>query len=566
MKIENDLVEVVVKKSNSLSAIPELTSTTNNPPTSPEREIDYRSEQLNHFKTDVNINIYPENNLNMPANAADLVQRCRNAYESGKTKSISFREKQLKQLLKMYQENESQFIAALASDLRKSKNEAYLSEINIVVADVINTLHYLKEWTAPEKVEKGLANALDDVLLCKDPYGVCLVVGAWNYPIQLTLLPVTGAIAAGNCVIIKPSEVSPATAKIIAELIPKYLDQDCFQVYLGGVNETTELLKQRFDYIFYTGSTAVGKIVRAAANEYLTPVTLELGGKSPVFIDNTANLDITVKRVMWGKLLNAGQTCIAPDYVLCSQQIQAQFVEKAKRILAQWYGSSAKNSADLCRIVSDKHFQRLRDLMSSGKVAVGGDFDASERYIEPTILTDVKEDDPVMKEEIFGPILPIVTVDSAYEAIGFINKRPKPLSLYIFSSDKKVQQMFLTQTHSGSVCVNDTLMQYTVDTLPFGGVGASGIGAYHGRYTFDTFSHKKSVLVKNFNPIAESLGSARYPPLTDRKTAAVKFLLAKRYGLSLSFLPYLIVFGCGMASAFALKYIAKALYSDDGNE
>ncbi|XP_065223398.1 aldehyde dehydrogenase, dimeric NADP-preferring-like [Planococcus citri] len=518
----------------------------------------------------------------MSANAADLVQRCRNAYESGKTKSISFREKQLKQLLKMYKENESKFIAALASDLRKSKNEALLSEINIVVADITNTIHYLKEWTAPAKAEKGLAFALDDVLVCKDPYGVCLVIGAWNYPIQLSLVPAAGAIAAGNCVIIKPSEVSPATAKLIAELIPKYLDQDCYQVYLGGVNETTELLKQRFDYIFYTGSTSVGKIIRAAANEHLTPVTLELGGKSPAFIDNTANLDITVKRLMWGKLFNAGQTCIAPDYVLCSRQIQTQFVEKAKQVLDQWYGSSVKNSPDFCRIVSDKHFLRLKDLMSRGKVAVGGDFDASERYISPTILTDVKEDDPVMTEEIFGPILPIVTVDSAYEAIGFINKRSKPLSLYIFSSDKKVQQMFLTQTHSGAVCINDTIMHYTVDTLPFGGVGASGIGAYHGRYTFDTFSHKKSVLVKNFNPIGESLGSARYPPLTDRKAATVKFLLTKRYGLSLglSILPYLLVFGCGMASAFAIKYIAKyllilvndvsiihkVLYSDDGNE
>ncbi|XKL64274.1 hypothetical protein PGB90_004360 [Kerria lacca] len=493
----------------------------------------------------------------MPANAAELVQRCRNAYESGKTKSISFREKQLKQLLKMYQENESDFIASLASDLRKSKNEAYLSEFNIVTADVINTLHYLKEWTSPEKVQKGLANILDDVLLYKDPYGVVLVIGAWNYPIQLCLLPVTGAIAAGNCVIIKPSEVSTATSNLIAELIPKYLDQDCYPVYTGGVEETTELLKHRFDYIFYTGSTAVGKLVRAAANEYLTPVTLELGGKSPVFIDGTANIDITVKRVLWGKFINAGQTCIAPDYVLCSKQVQDLFVEKAKHVLREWYGDDPKNSPDFCRIISDKHFQRLKTLLKSGTLAIGGDDDPSERYLSPTILINVSQDDPIMKEEIFGPILPVVTVESAYEAIGFINSRPKPLSLYLFSSDKKVRELFLTQTHSGSVCVNDTLMQYVVDSLPFGGVGMSGMGSYHGKYTFDTFSFKKSVLVKNFNPLGESLGSARYPPLTDKKMAALKFLLAKRYGIGLSCLPHLLIFGLGVASAFAFKYVAK---------
>ncbi|KAK7598208.1 hypothetical protein V9T40_006443 [Parthenolecanium corni] len=506
--------------------------------------------------TSVNKHLLADEN-NMPTNASELVQRCRNAYESGKTKSVAFREKQLKQLLKMYKENELEFIAALASDLRKSKNEAFLSEMNILVSDVVNTLHYLKKWTSPEKVEKGLANLLDDVLIYKDPYGVVLVVGAWNYPAQLCLLPVSGAIAAGNCVVIKPSEVSVATAKLIGELIPKYLDQECYCVYQGGVTETTELLKQRFDYIFYTGSTAVGKIVRSAANEHLTPVTLELGGKSPVFIDKTANLEITVKRVLWGKFLNAGQTCIAPDYVLCSQEVQTQFVEKAKEIMSQWYGSDPKNAPDYCRIVSEKHLQRLKSLLNSGKVAIGGNDDPSEKYLAPTILIDVSPNDPIMREEIFGPILPIVTVQKSFDAIGFINSRPKPLSLYVFSSDKKVQELFLTQTHSGAVCINDTLMHYTIDTLPFGGVGASGIGCYHGKYTFDTFSYRKSVLVKNFNPLGEMIGSARYPPLTDKKTSLLKFFLAKRYGVSLSCFPYVFVFGLGVMSVYAFNYLSK---------
>lgn len=550
MKIEGDLEEVVVDKFNT----PELLEVETN-------------EEVNKCCGDQLVNeTVPEKKEEMPVNASEVVQRCRNAYESGKTKAISFRRKQLQQLLKMYKEHESDFVAALASDLRKSKNEAYLSEINILVADVQNTLQYLDEWTAPEKVEKGLANMLDDVLLYKDPYGVVLVIGAWNYPIQLTLLPVSGAIAAGNCVIIKPSEVSAATAKIIAELVPKYLDQDCYQVYSGGIQETTELLKQRFDYIFYTGSTEVGKIVRTACNEYLTPVTLELGGKSPVYIDSSANIDIAVKRILWGKLLNAGQTCIAPDYVLCSAQIQNQFVEKAKAVLPQWYGKDPKNSPDLCRIVSDKHFQRLTHFLKSGNVAVGGDTDPSERYIAPTILINVSSDDPIMKEEIFGPILPIVVVDSAYEAIGFINSRPKPLSLYVFSSDKKVQQLFLTQTHSGSVCVNDTLMQYTVDSLPFGGVGMSGMGAYHGKYTFDTFCHKKSVLIRDFNSLGETLGSARYPPLTDKKAAGVKFLLAKRYIPGIRYLPYMLTFGLGLVTAFALRYFTQVFSSDDNNQ
>ncbi|PNF42212.1 Aldehyde dehydrogenase family 3 member B1 [Cryptotermes secundus] len=357
------------------------------------------------------------------ANYSDVVQKARSAFRNGRTKPIDFRERQLKQLLWMLEENTTAMVEAVGRDLWKSRLEALLLEINVLINEVKNVLFHLKEWTKPEKPSKGLVNAMDGLLIYNDPYGVVLIIGAWNYPIHLTLLPLVGAIAAGNCVILKPSEMSPASAELLAKLIPNYLDQECFQVVQGGVPETTALLKERFDYIFYTGSAAVGKIVRAAANEHLTPVTLELGGKSPVYIDNTVDMNITVKRILWGKCINAGQTCIAPDYILCPKEVQSSFVAKAREVLQEWYGSNVKSSPDLCRIISDKHYKRLVSFLNNGRIAVGGETNSSERFISPTILVDVKPTDPVMQEEIFGPILPILNVDSPSEAISFINSR-----------------------------------------------------------------------------------------------------------------------------------------------
>ncbi|PNF42206.1 Aldehyde dehydrogenase, dimeric NADP-preferring [Cryptotermes secundus] len=489
---------------------------------------------------------------------SDVVQRARDAFEAGRTRSIDFREKQLKQLLRMYEENTTEMIEALAKDLRKSKQEAVLFEIQFLINETKNTLFNLHEWTKPEKPPKSLVNAMDGVLIYNDPYGVVLIIGAWNYPLQLTLLPVSGAIAAGNCVIIKPSEIATASAELMAKLVPKYLDQECFHVVLGGVPETTALLKEQFDYIFYTGSTTVGKIVRAAANEHLTPVTLEMGGKSPVYIDNTVDMEITAKRIIWGKCANAGQTCIAPDYILCSKEVQNDFVEKAKTTLKEFYGENIKNSPDLCRIISDRHYQRLVAFLNNGRIAVGGETDPSERFIAPTILVDVKPTDPVMQEEVFGPILPIVNVDNAFDAIRFIKSREHPLSMYVFSKDKSIQNLLVSQLRCGSLCVNDTLMQFGVDTLPFGGVGHSGMGAYHGVHTFNTFTHKKSCLVKDFNPIAEKLVSNRYPPYSEKKMNIVEFLMRKRKGVKLGCLPYVIVFALGFAAAYAVSAVIKA--------
>ncbi|PSN49680.1 Aldehyde dehydrogenase [Blattella germanica] len=323
-----------------------------------------------------------------------IVQRARDVFESGRTRSIEFRRKQLQQMMKMYEENTTEMVEALAKDIRKSKQEAVLFEIQLLTNEVLHALQCLKEWTAPEKPPKSFVNTFDEVVIHKDPYGVVLIIGAWNYPLQLTLLPLVGAVAAGNCAIIKPSELAPVTAQLIANLIPKYLDQEAFHVIQGGVPETTELLKERFDYIFYTGSTNVGKIVRAAANEYLTPVTLELGGKSPVYIDNTVDVEVAAKRILWGKCANSGQTCIAPDYILCSKQVEREFVEKSKKVLKEFYGDNIKSSPDLCRIISDRHYQ------------------------------------------------------------------PHPLTMYVFSKDKSIQDLLVSQLRSGSVCVNDTLMQF----------------------------------------------------------------------------------------------------------
>ncbi|XP_025270978.1 aldehyde dehydrogenase, dimeric NADP-preferring isoform X3 [Camponotus floridanus] len=499
------------------------------------------------------------NGKQVSENYADVNQRLRDAFNRGKSKPIEWRIKQLKQILRMITETSSDIIAALASDLHRSKFETYALEIDYITQEIKYMLMHIKEWSATEKPSKGLSNLFDSVEIRKDPYGVVLVIGAWNYPLQLSLLPMIGAMAAGNCVILKPSEVAMATAKYLYETIPKYLDMECCHVILGGVQETTELLNQRFDYIFYTGSSMIGKIVRNAANKYLTPVTLELGGKSPVYIDNTVDMAMAAKRILWGKCINVGQTCIAPDYILCTTEVQNKLVEEIKKILKEWYGENAQESPDLARIITDRHYQRLVSYLSgNGKIAVGGDTNPTERYISPTVLVDVKATDPIMQNEIFGPILPIINIDNAYEAIEFINKRERPLVLYVFSMSKRVQDLIIDQISSGAVCVNDTILQYTVETLPFGGVGNSGIGAYHGKYTYDTFTHKKGCLIRNYNKFAEILGKNRFSPYSDKKLMLLRHLLERRPGIpGAKYLPYVLMFGLGVLVTIGLKAAFK---------
>ncbi|CAB3229014.1 unnamed protein product [Arctia plantaginis] len=488
------------------------------------------------------------------SNIVEAVQTARDAFNRGVTRPIEWRRKQLNSLLRMYEENRNAMIEALHKDLRRSKMEAVLLEVDYLINDLKNTIHYLDEWSAPEKPPKGIVNILDKVVIYNDPYGVVLVVGAWNYPLQLLLLPMSGAIAAGNTVIVKPSELSVACAQFVAETIPKYLDNEAVIVVEGGPQETTELLKQKFDYIFFTGGTNIGKIVYEAATKNLTPVTLELGGKSPVYIDNTVDIFVTAKRILWGKFINVGQTCIAPDYVLCTKEVQDKFIEAAKKVLKEWYGDEPQKSPDLCRIINSRHFSRLQALVdaSRDKIAIGGTYDANDRFIEPTVLSNVTGTDKIMQDEIFGPILPIVTIENAYEAIKFINEREKPLVLYVFSTNDKVVSSLVDNTSSGGMCVNDTVMHMGVETLPFGGVGSSGIGAYHGKATFDTFTHKKSCLIKNFAAIGEKLASGRYPPYSESNLNFLSTLMRKRFGPSLKFVPYVLAFALGAGLSYGI--------------
>ncbi|XP_046745798.1 aldehyde dehydrogenase, dimeric NADP-preferring isoform X1 [Diprion similis] len=498
------------------------------------------------------------------SNYADIVQRSRDAFLSGKTRPLKWRIQQVKAFIKMIDENVADIHAALTTDLRRCKYENVVLDLDFAKNEATLLLDNLAEWSAPEEPPKGIVNILDSVKIYKDPYGVVLVIGPWNYPFQLSVVPMIAAIAAGNCVILKPSEVSPATSKIMAELIPKYLDNECCQVILGGVPETTELLKQRFDYIFYTGSTMVGRIVRDAANKYLTPVTLELGGKSPVYIDSTADIRITTRRLLWGKCINSGQTCVAPDYVLCTHEVQEALINEAKKVLKEWYGDNPKDSPDLTRMISDRHFQRLAGFLSgNGKTAVGGETDPAEKFIAPTILVDVKPTDPIMNDEIFGPILPVVSIANAYEAIKFINSREKPLAMYIFSKNEADVSLILENTSSGGVCVNETVLHLAVETLPFGGVGASGMGSYHGKYSFDTFVHKKSVLIKSFNGLGEAIAACRYPPYTDGKLKMLGILTAKRNIPGLKYLPHAVMFGLGILVTIGFKAALKSFGSNE---
>ncbi|XP_068620031.1 aldehyde dehydrogenase, dimeric NADP-preferring isoform X1 [Battus philenor] len=535
--------EVVIDIENNSVAAPSVVSESTS-------QID-KQETLDSTNMNENGSV---NSKPAPVNIAEIVEKARETYNSGVTRPIEWRRQQLQNLMRMYTENTNAMVAALAKDLRRCKMEAMLLETEYLINDLKNTLNNLDEWSQPERPSKGMVNILDEVVIYNDPYGVVLVIGAWNYPLQLLLLPMAGAIAAGNVVIIKPSELSEACAKFVAEMVPKYLDNDAVKVVEGGADVATELLKQRFDYIFYTGGTNVGKLVYAAATKHLTPVTLELGGKSPVYIDSTADIAITAKRVLWGKFINAGQTCIAPDYVLCSKEVQDKFVDAARDVLKEWYGEVPQKSPDLCRIINSRHFSRLQALLdaSKDKVAIGGSSDPNDRFIEPTVLANVKDTDKIMEDEIFGPILPIVPVENAYEAIKFINAREKPLTMYLFTTSNDVVSMFSDGTSCGGMCINDTIMHMGVDTLPFGGVGNSGLGAYHGKASFDTFTHKKSCLIKNFNGLGEKIASARYPPYSDKKLKTITMLMAKRTLPSFKFLPYLLTFALGAGVSYGI--------------
>ncbi|WP_374945431.1 aldehyde dehydrogenase family protein [Agreia sp.] len=454
----------------------------------------------------------------------ELVSAVRARFDSGRTRSLGWRLQQLAGLRDFLIERGPELERALRDDLAKSPSESQLTEIGVVLAEVTHTISSLKGWLRPRRVAVPLALAPASASVMLEPLGVVLIISPWNYPVQLLLAPLVGALAAGNAVVLKPSELAPATSAVFARLLPRYLDESAVVVLEGAVDETTELLAQRFDHIFYTGNSRVARIVAAAAAKNLTPVTLELGGKSPAYVDDSVDIDAAAKRIAWGKFLNAGQTCVAPDYVLATPDVASRLVEALRAAIATLYGSDARQTTDYGRIVSDAQFERLRGLIGAEKPAIGGETDASERYIEPTVLVGVGRDDDVMKQEIFGPILPIVTVAGLDDALSYIRTGDKPLALYVFTDDEDARRRFLTETSSGAVGFGVTVAHLSVPGLPFGGVGESGTGSYHGRRSVETFSHEKAVLSK---PLAPDTLRLIYPPYTPRRSSFIRGILRR---------------------------------------
>ncbi|KAJ3202186.1 Aldehyde dehydrogenase [Clydaea vesicula] len=454
-----------------------------------------------------------------------LVSKLRTNFNQSTTKDLKWRKHQLRQLAKLLKENTKQITDALYQDVKKNFEEAYTTEILICINEINDCLMNVDSWAKPEKVHGDiLINAFDNCQIRSEPLGVCLIIGAWNYPIQLLLCPLIAALAAGNCCLLKPSEISVATAAALTELIPKYLDNNCIAMVNGGVVETTALLKEKFDHIFYTGNGTVGKIIMSAASKTLTPVVLELGGKSPVYVDKHCNTKIAAKRILWAKCINAGQTCISPDYILCHKDSQASLIEDFNVALKELHTENPKSSETFARIVNKNHFNRLAtvfkkqlEINNKTKISIGGfeNFDENELYIPPTILENVKSGDPIMHDEIFGPLLPIITVNSVDEAIEYVNDRDRPLAIYSFSEKNAVSEKLLRSTNSGVALVNDLLMNMPVGSLPFGGVGASGMGNYHGKNGFDALSHKRGVMIRQKG--MEFLNELRYPPYSPLK-------------------------------------------------
>ncbi|WP_030684440.1 aldehyde dehydrogenase family protein [Streptomyces sp. NRRL B-1347] len=430
-----------------------------------------------------------------PTDPAALVARLRATFRTGRTRPLDWRKRQLTQLRALLGEHRDDLADALHADLGKPRAEAYRSEVDFSIREIDHTLEHLEEWLRPHHVDvRGVFGDAASAGTQYDPLGVVLVIAPWNYPAQLLLVPVAGALAAGNAVVVKPSELAPATSALVADLLPRYLDTDAVAVVEGGVPETTALLAQRFDHIFYTGNGTVGRIVMRAAAEHLTPVTLELGGKSPVFVDAGVDTAETARRLARAKFANAGQTCVAPDYVLTDPDTARALAADLAQAVEELYGADPAKSDAYGRIVNERHFDRLSGLLGSGRVVTGGQTDRAAKYIAPTVLAGVRPDEPVMREEIFGPVLPIVEVADLDEAIAFINDRDKPLALYAFTESAATRERIAAQTSSGGLGFGLPMAHLSVPELPFGGVGESGMGAYHGPHSIAVFSHRKARL------------------------------------------------------------------------
>ena len=407
---------------------------------------------------------------------------------------INFRKQTLIKLLISVQKHEEEIIKALYNDFKKPAFEAVVSETAYIVSELNHTIKNINKWAKPNMVLPSLLNFPSTDYIYKEPYGKVLIIAPWNYPYQLALCPLIAAVAAGNQVVVKPSELTPNTSSIVAKIISETFDENHVKCVEGGVEITQKLLAQRWDYIFFTGSVAVGKIVAKAAAENLTPVTLELGGKNPCIIDATANLKLAAKRIVWGKFLNAGQTCIAPDYLLVSNKIKSAFIELIKKEIIDAYGENPETSPDFPRIINQKNWNRLTEMLKGESILAGGKSNIQDYYLAPTLLDEPSLDSLVMKDEIFGPILPVLSFENEADLVSIISRYEKPLSLYIFSNDNPFAKKIIQNYSFGGGCINDTVVYFSNKRLPFGGVGHSGIGAYHGKLSFSTFTHYKAIV------------------------------------------------------------------------
>ncbi|MBM7586272.1 aldehyde dehydrogenase (NAD+) [Bacillus pakistanensis] len=424
----------------------------------------------------------------------EQVRKQKMFYKTGATRPLEYRVAMLNKLATLIRENEEKILIALKSDLNKSNQEAYTTEVGILLEEIRYTIKHLEKWMKPEKVKTAKTHIGSKGYKIAEPYGVALIIAPWNYPFQLALSPLIGAIAAGNTAIIKPSELTPHTSQLLAQMIQDSFDSQCLHVMEGGVETTQNLLKQSFDYIFFTGSVPVGKIVMEAASKQLIPITLELGGKSPCIVDESANISLAAKRIAFGKLINSGQTCIAPDYLFIHKKVKSLFLEEFKKVVTEFYGQDPIGNEAYGRIVNHKHFECLKNYLGDGKILFGGNLNERELKVEPTIMEPRSSNVPVMQEEIFGPILPLLDFEDLQEVIDYVTERPKPLALYVFTTSEDIEEKVNSTISFGGGCVNDTLMHIATPYLPFGGVGESGIGSYHGKSSFSTFSHYKSVL------------------------------------------------------------------------
>lgn len=453
---------------------------------------------------------------------AAVVERLRATFNTGRTKSIAWRIEQLKALRALVKDNADTFVDALQSDVGRPLYEAWTGDVYCAQAQLSTAIKDVKKWAKPRRLKKDITFFPSKVWLQPEPLGIVLVLGPWNYPLELATNPAVGAIAAGNCVIIKPSATAPETSNLLINLAPHYLDEDAVAVVRGGVPAATELLEQDVDYIFYTGSGEIGRTVYEAAVRNLTPVTLELGGKCPAIFTNSANLKVACNRLVWGKWLNCGQTCTAPDYVLVEKSVEAAFLKQMQQTIRRFYGEDPQKSSSYGRIVNLKHFKRLSGYLDGQEIVAGGQTDESDLYIAPTILRNVSSDSAIMEAEIFGPLLPVISVPNVDAAIEFINARPKPLAISIFGEDKAVHREILERTTAGGVDINHCHAHSGSAQIPFGGVGESGMGRYHGKWGFDSFSNLKPVV--SSGTWTQIMSKIMHPPYTERKLRFLKKL------------------------------------------